>query len=125
MNSTQIESWALRIIDIVKKGQPNEDFLVELKRDWIDKDKAARRIAGHANAARGENILWLIGVDDNSPDNFKSPRWNAGFSIITEANTNGEMRVSASASKNVRSIVTRYEGLLELVLLILLVGTLL
>jgi len=30
--------------------------------------------------------------------------WNAGFSIITEANTNGGMRVSASASKNVRSI---------------------
>lgn len=64
MNSTQIESWALRIIDRVKKGQPNEDFLVELKRDWIAKDKAARRIAGHANAARGENILWLIGVDE-------------------------------------------------------------
>jgi len=34
-------------------------------------------------------------------------RWNAGFSIITEANTNGGMRVSASASKNVRSIVNR------------------
>ena len=33
-------------------------------------------------------------------------RWNAGFSIITEANTNGGMRVSASASKNVRSIDT-------------------
>ena len=32
-------------------------------------------------------------------------RWNAGFSIITEANTNGGMRVSASVSKNVRSIV--------------------
>jgi len=30
--------------------------------------------------------------------------WNEGFSIITEANTNGGMRVSASASKNVRSI---------------------
>jgi len=34
-------------------------------------------------------------------------RWNAGFSIITEANTNGGMRVSASASKNVRSIAIR------------------
>ncbi|MEQ9372081.1 MAG: hypothetical protein RIG63_24150 [Coleofasciculus chthonoplastes F3-SA18-01] len=65
MNSRQIESWALRVIDCVKKGQPNEDFLVELKRDWIDKEKAARRIAGYANAARGENILWLIGVDEN------------------------------------------------------------
>lgn len=65
MNSRQIESWALRVIDCVKKGQPNEDFLVELKRDWIVPEaKAARRIAGHANAARGENILWLIGVDE-------------------------------------------------------------
>lgn len=65
MNSRQIENWALRVIDCVKKGQPNEDFLVELKRDWIAPEaKAARRIAGHANAARGENILWLIGVDE-------------------------------------------------------------
>ncbi|MBD2569358.1 hypothetical protein [Anabaena lutea] len=64
MNSRQIESWALRVIDCVKSGQPNEDFLVELKREWIQEYKAARRIAGHANAARGENILWLIGVDE-------------------------------------------------------------
>lgn len=64
MNSRQIESWALRTIDCVKSGQPNEDFLVELKREWTDKHKAARRIAGHANAARGESILWLIGVDE-------------------------------------------------------------
>jgi len=34
--------------------------------------------------------------------------WNAGFSIITEANTNGGMRVSASASKNVRSIAMEH-----------------
>ncbi len=64
MNSRQIESWALRIIDCVKGGQPNEDFLVELKREWIPEAKAARRIAGHANAARGENVLWLIGIDE-------------------------------------------------------------
>jgi hypothetical protein len=64
MNSIQIESWALRIIDCVKKSQPNEDFLVELKREWIDPEKAARRIAGHANSVRGENVLWLIGVDE-------------------------------------------------------------
>jgi hypothetical protein len=64
MNPRQIESWALRVIDCVKSGQPNEDFLVELKATWISEEKAARRIAGHANAARGENILWLIGVDE-------------------------------------------------------------
>jgi hypothetical protein len=65
MNSRQIESWALRVIDCVKNGQPNEDFLVELKREFLDDHtKVARRIAGHANAARGENVLWLIGVDE-------------------------------------------------------------
>lgn len=64
MNSIQIESWALRVIDCVKKGQPNEDFLVELKSEWIETEQAARRIAGSANSARGENILWLIGVDE-------------------------------------------------------------
>jgi hypothetical protein len=64
INSIQIESWALRIIDCVKKSQPNEDFLVELKGKWIDPEKAARRIAGHANSVRGENVLWLIGVDE-------------------------------------------------------------
>ena len=47
-------------------------------------------------------------------------RWNAGFSIITEANTNGGMRVSASASKNVRSIVIGVdENILESVQMIL------
>lgn len=64
MNSRQIEGWALRVIDCVKNGQPHEDFLVELKREWIEPEKAARRIAGHANAAKGENILWLIGLDE-------------------------------------------------------------
>ncbi|MDA0268976.1 MAG: hypothetical protein O2890_11825 [Cyanobacteria bacterium] len=66
MNSVQIESWALRVIDCVKNGQPNEDFLVELKREWPNEDKAARRIAGHANAALGDNVLWLIGVDEKN-----------------------------------------------------------
>ena len=41
------------------------DSFLELKREWIPPNaKAARRIAGHANAARGENILWIIGVDE-------------------------------------------------------------
>jgi len=35
-----------------------------LKAAWPDPQKAARRIAGHANAARGAEILWLIGVDE-------------------------------------------------------------
>lgn len=66
MNLRQIESWVLRIIDCVNAKQPHEDSRVELKREWPqDHWKAARGIAGHANAARGESILWLIGVDEN------------------------------------------------------------
>lgn len=64
MKKYQIEAWALDIIQRVETGQPHEDFRVELKRTWIDPRKAARRIAGHANAAHGETILWLIGVDE-------------------------------------------------------------
>jgi len=65
MNVIQIENWALEIINRVEANQPIEDSRVELKSTWLDSnERVARRIAGHANAARGENILWLIGVDE-------------------------------------------------------------
>lgn len=63
MNKNEIENWALRIIAQVRENQPNEDFRVELKTEWIDPVKAARLIAGQANAAHGEPVLWLIGVN--------------------------------------------------------------
>lgn len=63
MTRTEIEAWALRIVDALKKGAPHEDSRVELKREWIEPNKAARRIAAHANAAGAEPVLWLIGVD--------------------------------------------------------------
>lgn len=64
MRASDIETWALGIVERVEKGQPVEDARVELKRDWpLEPIDMARRIAGHANAARGEPILWLIGVD--------------------------------------------------------------
>src|SRR5262245_20727771 len=67
MLKRQIESWALRLIDQFVKKQPNEDALVELKTDWLtDHAKAARHLAGHANSARGQRILWLIGVDEKA-----------------------------------------------------------
>lgn len=66
MRVHEIENWALSVIDRVKSGQPVEDTRVELKSKWPDPQKAARRIAGHANAARGAPILWLIGVDEKS-----------------------------------------------------------
>ncbi len=66
MTKQQIEAWALRVIAQVKQKHQNEDAFVELKTEWIDAQKAARRIAGHANSAHGEDILWLIGVDETS-----------------------------------------------------------
>lgn len=62
----KLETWALQVLDRVASGSPIEDSRVELKATLIEPTKAARRIAGHANAARGESILWLIGVDERT-----------------------------------------------------------
>ena len=65
MDTRQIESWALEIVDRVTSGEPHEDSKVELKADWpSDAYRTARQLAGHANAARGEPILWLIGLHE-------------------------------------------------------------
>lgn len=65
MRSAEIERWALEIARRVENQQPVEDSRVELKRAWpTNHANAARRIAGHANAARGETVLWLIGIDE-------------------------------------------------------------
>jgi len=67
MRYHEIENWALAIIERVESRQPIEDSRIELKASWPDDPKkTARQIAGHANAARGEPILWLIGVDENA-----------------------------------------------------------
>lgn len=67
MRKVEIEAWALQIMDALVKGRRIEDSRVECKREWpSDPGKAARRIAGHANAARADRILWLIGVDEDA-----------------------------------------------------------
>jgi hypothetical protein len=63
MRLAQIENWALDVIHSVDTGHPSEDARVELKAEWVEAQKAARQIAGHANSARGDPILWLVGVD--------------------------------------------------------------
>jgi hypothetical protein len=63
MRKSELEAWVLGVLDRVASGQPNEDARVELKREWPEPNKAARRIAGHANAAGGDRVLWIIGVD--------------------------------------------------------------
>lgn len=66
MKSHEVERWTLQIIDQVKARRPVEDSRVELKAKWVDPEKAARRLAAHANAAGEEFLLWIIGVDERS-----------------------------------------------------------
>jgi hypothetical protein len=72
MRRHEIESWAYSVIERVRSGALNEDSRVELKREWIPAEKAARRLAAHANSALGEPILWLIGVDQKSGELIQS-----------------------------------------------------
>ncbi len=65
MTPGQIQAWALEVVAALADRRPVEDSLVELKGTWPDDHlKAARRIAGHANAAGGNAVLWLIGLDE-------------------------------------------------------------
>lgn len=64
MRIVDIEGWALRVVDAVRAGQHIEDSRVELKAIWPDPIKSARRLAGHLNASRGDDALWLIGLDE-------------------------------------------------------------
>lgn len=64
MKALEIEAWTLRVLDRARAGNVAEDALVELKAVWPDPRKAARQLAGHANAARGAPILWIVGVDE-------------------------------------------------------------
>lgn len=63
-SKAQIEAWALAVIDQSRAGRRVEDDRVELKESFMDAVKAARRIAGLANAARTEPFLLLIGIKE-------------------------------------------------------------
>ena len=65
MRPAELEFWILGVADTVALGQQVEDARVECKRDWPDPGyRTARRLAGHLNAASGESVLWVIGVDE-------------------------------------------------------------
>ena len=63
MNRSTIEARVYEIAERVKAGQPVEDDFVELKRDFEPAKDVARKIAGHANVAHGEPVLWIFGID--------------------------------------------------------------
>lgn len=67
MKSTDLEMWVRELVSaVIETKQRCEDSRVELKASWPEPEKAADRLAGQANAARGDHILWLIGVDERN-----------------------------------------------------------
>lgn len=66
MRTHEIECWVLSAHERARSGAPVEDSRVEFKAKWPDPKTAARRIAGHANAARSVPVLWVIGVDEDT-----------------------------------------------------------
>ncbi|MGW5920724.1 hypothetical protein ACWFPY_17195 [Nocardia fluminea] len=66
MNRIHLEAKVLSLVGQVLAGAMIEDDTFELKARWPDPKKAARRIAGMANAAAGAQIHWLIGIDEDA-----------------------------------------------------------
>jgi len=66
MTKIELEAWVLAIARRLESNSAIEDDRVEVKSNWVHPGKAARRIAGHANSARGEPILWVIGLDEKA-----------------------------------------------------------
>ncbi len=62
----QLELRVLAAVDALRRGERVEDDLIECKRVWPDPVKAPRQLAGSANRAAGEPIIWIIGVDEDT-----------------------------------------------------------
>lgn len=77
MKSQELENRVLQIAAAAVRGEQIEDSRIELKSDWPDAKKAARRLAAHANSARSDWILWVIGLDEKGRS--VRPAREAGF----------------------------------------------
>ncbi|MEU7199379.1 hypothetical protein [Streptomyces sp. NPDC045470] len=63
MRRQQLELLTIQAVERVLTGNGNEDSLIEFKSEWPDVSKS-RQLAGHANSAQGEEIIWIIGVNE-------------------------------------------------------------
>jgi len=64
MTRGELLARCIPIVDAAKEGKPVEDSFVELKSELPQEAKAARGLAGLANAAGGEPVIWLVGIDE-------------------------------------------------------------
>ncbi|MGB7209444.1 MAG: hypothetical protein WBD27_12340 [Pyrinomonadaceae bacterium] len=64
MKQQELETLARDVVNDILQNNDVEDSRFELKASWLDSEKAAQRLGAHANASRGENVIWIIGVDE-------------------------------------------------------------
>lgn len=64
MTPQQLEALVINTMDRARAGASVEDDRIEFKRDWPDTSKA-RQLAGAANRARGAELIYIIGADEN------------------------------------------------------------
>ena len=65
MRMPELEFKVQQAIEQVEAGNLVEDQRIELKRIFLlDDRKAARQLAGLANACRGNEVVWIIGLDE-------------------------------------------------------------
>lgn len=55
----------MQAIDAVRAGTNPEDDRIEFKREWPGPEKA-RQLAATANQARGDHIIYVMGIDDKT-----------------------------------------------------------
>jgi len=65
-----MEAQVLQLVERSRqRGQGDEDSFVELKRELPkDHKKAARQIAAICNAARGNEVVWVVDIDERTGD---------------------------------------------------------
>ena len=80
----------MRAIDTVRGGGKLEDDRIEMKRSWPG-DNKARQLGGAANQARGEYLIYMIGVDeqDGSIHPLGDTDWAAWWAQIESAFDDG------------------------------------
>ncbi|GAA1718173.1 hypothetical protein [Dietzia cercidiphylli] len=67
MQKQQVETRVADQVARVLAGGQAEDDYVECKGEWYgDHRKSARQIAGLCNAARGDEAMWIVGVDEDA-----------------------------------------------------------
>jgi hypothetical protein len=72
----ELEYRTLNLVEDAMAGRPlaERDVQAAAYRSWPGPPRAAAaRLAAHANAARGKDLLWIIGLDITRPGKAKTP----------------------------------------------------